>query len=80
MTTVTTYLDLLDHDHTALVAECKRLDDELAAARFKEFEQKARLHVANQRATERRLDREHMDALWGMSMPVVNDVIMGWRR
>ena len=81
MTTVTSYQDLLDRDHAALVAECKRIDDELAAARFKAFEQNARRHVAaSRRATERRLEREYVDMLWGMSMPVVNDVIMGWRR
>ena len=76
MTTVTSYHDLLDRDHAALVAECKRIDDELSAARFKAFEERARRHIA----TARRLEREQEDALWGMSMPVVRDVIMGWRR
>lgn len=88
MTTVTSYQDLLDRDHAALVAESERIDAELAAARFKAFEERARDHADREArirhynivADRRRLQREQEDMLWGMSMPVVNDTIMGWRR
>ena len=35
MNSITTYQDLLDRDHAALVAECKRIDDALIAERLK---------------------------------------------
>jgi hypothetical protein len=78
MNTVTSYQDLLDRDHAALVAECKRIDDELVdelvATAIATIERNARRHVAS----VHRFEREQEDALWGMSMPVARDVIMGW--
>lgn len=74
MTTVSSYQDLLDRDHLALVAECKRIDDDRAARRFKAYENRALKHVEREADVRhyynvemrRRYRREQEDALFIM--------------
>ena len=70
MSTVTTYQDLLDNDHAALMAECEAIQAQRKAARHPRRKYTQR--------SEADLLAEHNAAMWATSMTLIDMTATPW--
>ena len=71
MSKVTTYQDLLDNDHAALMAECEAIQAQRKAARAR------RTYTPRSEAD---MLAEHNATMWATSVTLINMTVTPWSR